>query len=136
MCAMMPILRNFFKSCLAISKTLGTQDSGYRSQNEQDGNRFYSEFCILTPSLPFVMRESLVGLRHAVRVLFLLDRIAAIVRRVEQFSCEAVGHSLFAAPARVLHNPANGQRAATLLVNLNRHLIGRTADASRLDLDG
>ena len=82
------------------------------------------------------MRERLVGVGHAVRVLFFLDSVTAIVRRVEEFTREAVGHGLFAATARVLHDPANRQRAAPLLMNFDRHLIGRSADAALLDLDG
>src|ERR1044071_3324932 len=86
-------------------------------------------------ALPFIMSESLVGLRHAVRVFFLLDRIAAIVRRIKKLSGEAVNHGLFTTTARVLDNPADGQRAPALLMNFNRHLIGRTANAPRFNFD-
>src|ERR1051325_66926 len=69
------------------------------------------------------------------RVLFLLDRVAAIVRRIEQLAREPVNHRLLAAPACVLHYPADGQRSTPLLVYLNRNLVGGTADAARLDFD-
>src|SRR2546423_894437 len=81
------------------------------------------------------MRERLVRFRHAVRVLFFLDGVAAVVGGVEHLAGEAVGHRLLAARARRAHDPANGERAAPLLRDFNRHLISRAADAARLDLD-
>src|SRR6185503_8743150 len=81
------------------------------------------------------MREGFVSVRHAVRVFLLLHRIAAVVRRVENLSRQAIGHRLFTAAAGVGDDPANCQGTAPFLVYFDRHLISRTADASRLHFD-
>jgi hypothetical protein len=81
------------------------------------------------------MRKCLVRIRHAVRIFLLLDRITAIIRRVQQFSSKPVCHRLFASPAGILNNPANRQSTPPLLMDFDRHLIGRTANASGLDFD-
>ncbi len=78
------------------------------------------------------MRERLVGLRHAVDVLFLLDGRAAIVGGVEQLVGELIGHAFFASCAAVTDEPANGERGAPVGVHLHRHLIVRAAYAPRL----
>src|SRR5215470_11268424 len=44
--------------------------------------------------LPPIMRECLVGFRHAVHIFLLLDCRAAVIRRVEQFIRQLVGHTL------------------------------------------
>src|SRR5919107_4102685 len=85
--------------------------------------------------LPLVVREGLVGLGHAVRVVLLLDGVAAVVGGVEHLAGEAVDHRLLAAGAGRAHDPAYCERAAALLRDLDGHLIGRAADAARLDLD-
>src|SRR6185437_658407 len=82
--------------------------------------------------LPAVMRESLVGLRHAVHVFFLLDGGATAVGRVQQFIGKLVHHSLFATSPAVGNQPANGQRGTPLLVHLDRNLVVRAAHAPRL----
>src|SRR5215216_4906359 len=81
------------------------------------------------------MRKRLVRVRHAVRVFFLLHRIAAVVGRVENLGRQTIRHRLFTATAGVGDDPANCQGTAPFLVYFNRHLISRTADASRLHLD-
>ena len=78
------------------------------------------------------MRKSLISVGHAVRILFLLNSVAAIICRVENLSRKTICHRLFAASARVGNNPTNSQGTAPLLVNFNRNLIRRTADAPRL----
>src|SRR5204862_546673 len=45
-----------------------------------------------TSCLPLVMSKRLVGIRHAVRIFLFLDCISAIVRRVQKFRRQAVGH--------------------------------------------
>src|SRR5205085_7455659 len=67
------------------------------------------------------MRDRLVRLGHAVRVVLLLDGVAAIVGGVEHLAREAVGHRLLAARARSAHNPADGERAAPLLRRSEEH---------------
>src|SRR5215210_7943247 len=91
---------------------------------------------LITEYLPLVVRERLVGLGHTVRVVLLLDGIAAVVGGVEHLAGEAVDHRLLAAGAGGAHDPADGERAAALLRDLDGHLVGRAADAARLDLDG
>src|SRR6185312_8914452 len=78
------------------------------------------------------MRERLVRVGHAVRVFFLLYRVSAVVSRVENLSRQTIGHRLFTAPTRVRNDPANCQGTAPLLVYLDRNLISRTPNASRL----
>src|SRR5690349_21686050 len=78
------------------------------------------------------MRECFVSVRHAVRVFLLLHRIAAVVRRVAMLGRQTISHRLFTAAAGVGDDPANCQGTAPFLVYFDRHLISRTADASRL----
>jgi hypothetical protein len=52
-----------------------------------------------------------------------------------EFRRQTIGHRLFAATARVGNDPANCQGTAPFLVNFDRHLISRTANASRLHFD-
>src|SRR5690348_12334376 len=77
--------------------------------------------------LPAVVRERLVGLRHAVHVFFLLYRSAAAVGRVQQLVGELINHAFFAASPAVGNQPADGQRCAPVLVDLDRNLVVRTA---------
>src|ERR1051326_3941974 len=62
--------------------------------------------------LPAVVGESLVGLRHAMRVFALLDRGAAVVGGVVQLAGEALDHRLLGTCARVQHDPAHAERHA------------------------
>src|SRR5712692_7614602 len=64
-------------------------------------------------------------------IVFLLDRVAAIVRRIEQLSRQPVSHRFLAAPARKRDDPANRQRTAPLLMNFDRDLIGGSSYAPR-----
>src|SRR3546814_2611173 len=79
--------------------------------------------------LPAVVAESAVRFGHAVRVFALLDRIATIVRRVEQFARQARGHRGFAAVTRGGDQPADRERLCAFGTDFDRNLIGRTADA-------
>src|SRR2546423_194594 len=81
------------------------------------------------------MGESLVGFGHAVRVLFLLHGVAAIIRSVHDFASQTVCHGLFAAPSGVRDDPANRQRAAPLLRDFYGNLVVRAADAPGFHLD-
>src|SRR5262249_61746030 len=62
-------------------------------------------------ALPAVVGESLVGLRHAMRVLLLLDRPAASGGGVEQLASELLDHRLLGACAGGLYQPSPGARA-------------------------
>src|ERR1019366_5687660 len=86
----------------------------------------------ITKSLPPVMRERLVRFRHAMHVFFLLDGGAFTVRGVEQLIGQLVNHSLFAAAARIAHDPTDGQRRPAVRSDFNRHLVVRSAHAPRL----
>src|SRR5690242_14232314 len=70
-------------------------------------------------SLPSVVREGLVRVRHAMRVLAPLDRDPAIVGGVEQFAREPLLHRVFRAPARAADQPADRQRLAAVGANLD-----------------
>src|SRR5712671_8145437 len=84
---------------------------------------------------PAIMRKRPVGLGHAVRILALLDGVSPAVGRVEQFGREPLGHCLFVALARGRDDPADAERLPTRRANLDRHLVGRAADAPGAYLD-
>src|SRR5688572_21001077 len=89
MCAMIPMLRT-------RSSAVGA---------------FVTDADMLLMALPPVVRESLVGLRHAVLVVLLLERAALLIQRVEKLARELALHPLFAPFARVNNEPADRQRA-------------------------
>src|SRR5258707_1084628 len=78
------------------------------------------------------MRESLVGLGHAMYVFLLLDGAAARVGRVDQLIGELVDHGLAGAFARILQEPANRQRLPPERVYFHGNLVVRAAHAPRL----
>src|SRR5215831_7483329 len=84
--------------------------------------------------LPAVVRESLVGLRHLVRVLAALNARAKAVAGDQQLVHQPLGHRLLAALPRVRHDPAQRQRGAARGAHLHRHLVGRAADPAAADL--
>src|SRR5947208_13366951 len=61
-------------------------------------------------ALPAVVREGLVGVCHLVDVLALLDRVAAVLRGVDDLVREAILHRLLVALAGVLDEPAHAER--------------------------
>src|SRR4029450_9356438 len=85
--------------------------------------------------LPAIVSEGLVGLRHLVGVLSLLDRRPAVVGRVQQFGRQLVGHApLGPSPGRT-DDPAHGQRRTPIGAYLDRDLVRRATDPARLHLD-
>src|SRR6267143_44921 len=86
--------------------------------------------------LPAIVSERLVGLRHLVRVLALLDRRAPVVRRVEQLGGELVRHRALGPPAGGADTRAHRERRAPVGTHLDRDLIRRAADPPRLHFDG
>src|SRR5438132_7296169 len=94
----------------------------------------HSAFCIsaFVTYLPPIMRESLVGLRHLVRIFLLLDRVAAVVCGIHDLARELVLHRLFAAAGGAADQPANRQGGAAGGPHFDRHLVVRTADAAAL----
>src|SRR5918994_2273240 len=85
--------------------------------------------------LPAVVREGLVGLRHPVDVVLLLECAALLVERVEDLPDELRLHALLAALPRVRHKPAHGEGAGAALRPLHGHLVVRAADAPRAHLE-
>src|SRR5438093_6731776 len=113
MCAMMPMFRVLLSaSCLGIADLL-------------------SAYC-----LPPVMSERLVRFGHAVRVLALLHRAAAKVRRVHELVGQLLLHRLaVAARPRVADQPPDAEREAAVGVHFHRHLIVAAADAARFHFE-
>src|SRR5918997_6888715 len=85
--------------------------------------------------LPAVMGKGLVGLRHAEDVVLALVRAALLGLRVEQLVGEPLGHRLLAPVAGELDQPADRERAGAGRGHLDRHLVGRAADAAGADLE-
>src|SRR3954454_22913395 len=85
--------------------------------------------------LPAVVREGLVGLRHPVDVVLALERPALLVEGVQNLVSELRAHPLLAALARVVHEPAHGERAGAALRHLDGDLVVGAADAATADLE-
>src|SRR5713101_2642773 len=87
-------------------------------------------------SLPAVVRERLVGLRHLVSIFSLLHGRAAVVGGVEELAGQPLRHALLRAAARGSDEPAHAERGAPVGPYLHRHLVGRAAHPPRLDFYG
>src|SRR5215467_11404962 len=98
-------------------------------------NRLFASSSEREAPLPPVMRKRLVRFRHAMHVFFLLDGGAAAVGGIEQFIGQLVDHSLLAAVACISNDPADGQRGATVGIDLNRHLVVGATDTPGLYLE-
>ncbi|MNF61956.1 hypothetical protein D3C84_436220 [compost metagenome] len=81
------------------------------------------------------MREGLVGFSHAVHVFTLLHCSAFAFGGIDQLASQAQGHGLLTTLARVIYQPAHGQRVTTGRTNFNRNLVGSTADTTGLHFD-
>src|SRR5437763_3758142 len=81
---------------------------------------------------PPIMRESLVGLSHAVDVFFLLHGCSASIGSVEQLVSELIDHAFFSAGTAIADDPANRERSATVWIHFHRNLIVRAANAAGL----
>src|SRR6476620_11689526 len=88
------------------------------------------------PRSPAVVREGAVGLGHLVGVLATLHRGTQAVGGVEDLVHEALGHRLLATLARVADHPAQREGRGAVGLDLDRDLVGRTADTAGLDLEG
>src|SRR6478672_12436826 len=147
MWAMMPMLRTLVRSVRTSSATVLCLVSCRRMYRSARGRVRTSDHQVSAPGcsggaardgsgLPAVVREGLVGLGHLVRVLATLHRGAETVAGVEDLVHEALGHGLLTALPRVADEPAQGESRGPVRLDLDRHLVGRTADATGLDLDG
>src|SRR4051794_30156509 len=119
--AMIPMLRTLARSTPVLVATVVLASS--RRQSESAGS-------------PAVVGEGLVGLRHLVRVLALLDRRAEAVARVEQLVHQPLGHGLLATLAGVEHQPAQREGGGAGGPHLHRDLVGRATDTAAAHLQG
>src|ERR1035437_355729 len=103
-----------------------------RTPRRRPGGAFLSH---TSRRLPAIVRERLVGFGHAVRVFLLLHTVALTLRRRDHFGGQLLGHRLLVALARVLDQPAHGERRAALGTHFDGHLVGGAADAAALHLD-
>src|SRR5580698_10307186 len=85
---------------------------------------------VICQALPTIMREGLIGLRHAEDVVLALVRAALLGLGIEQLVREALRHRLLAALTRELDQPAHRQRAGTARRDLDGHLVGGATDAA------
>src|SRR5580765_5823245 len=132
MCAMMPMFRVFAnEDCLAISFEL----SAISGQRTATASCSWALLAV-SFSLPTIVRERLVRLRHAVRVFALLHGAAAEVGGVEQLVRQLLLHRLaVAARGGVADDPADAQRQPSIRIHFDRHLVVRAADAARLHFE-
>src|SRR3972149_4558185 len=72
-------------------------------------------------SLPAVVRERLVGLRHPVRVFSLLDGGAPVVGRVQELAGQLLRHALLPPAAGGGGEPPHRGRGPALRAYLHRH---------------
>src|SRR5258706_9396024 len=107
----------------------------FRTRSRATAVSFFSLVLKVSAPLPAVVRESLVGLRHPVDVVFPLERPTLLVQGVHDLVGELDAHALLPALARERHEPAHGKRAGPALRNLHRNLVVRTADAAAFDLE-
>src|SRR5580692_2950512 len=77
----------------------------------------------LTTSLPAIVRESLVRLRHSMNVVLFLNRPTAHVRGVGQLVGQFVRHAFVRPAASILQNPADRQAHAAILRHFHRNLV-------------
>src|SRR6185295_16743411 len=131
-CAMIPMLR-----VLASSAFLAIFPSCLFSGLVRSGGPAKSSSAARTSwgALPAVMCECLVRFGHLVCVLTAFDARAQAVAGVQQLVHQTLGHRLLAALAGVTHQPAERQRRASTGLDLDRHLIGGTADPATLHFD-
>src|SRR4051794_16115302 len=102
MWAMMPMLRYLSSGWLRAMTSNSNALAGLMRSPAKAGIQI--EF---RDRLPAVVAEGAVRLGHPVRVLALLDRVAAIARRVHQLARQAAGHRLLRAVARGGDQPAD-----------------------------
>src|SRR6188768_2648008 len=129
MCAMMPMLRTFVRS-VSTSCATGVfllYDRGMRGLGHSPR---------ISGLLPAVVREGAVRLGHLVGVFAALDRGTEAVRGIQDLVLQTLGHRLLTTALRVADEPAECQRVGAARLDLDRHLVGRAADATALDLEG
>lgn len=81
------------------------------------------------------MGECLVGLGHAVRVIFLFDGSTLSLGSCHDLGSKAVGHAFVVAGTCILDEPAECQRRPAIRTHFDRHLVCGTTDAATAHLD-
>src|SRR6266849_11138442 len=109
----------------------------FQMKNEKTSSFFILKFSyeilhFASTALPPVMRKGLIGLRHLVRIFFLLDRVAAVVGGIHDLAGALVLHRLLAATVREGDQPSDGQGGAAGGPHFHGNLIVRSADATAL----
>src|SRR5690349_17808221 len=130
MCAMMPMFRVFSRGYCASTARLLPKGGG--GTQEKRGARSRPPLCI--SSLPAIMRERLVGLRHLVSVFSLLHRGPAVVGRVEQLAGQLLGHAALGTTSGGPDEPPHAERGPPIRPHLDGHLVGGAADPAGFHL--
>src|SRR6185295_4755250 len=81
------------------------------------------------------MREGLVGIGHAMRILPPLYCDASIVGGIEELPGEPLFHRVFGTAARARDQPADRKSLAAVGAHLDRDLVGGAADSAGAHLD-
>src|SRR5438067_819351 len=84
---------------------------------------------------PSVMGERLVRLGHLVEILAALHRRPLADGGVHDLADQPLAHRVLPALAGEVHQPPQRERRAALRTNLDRHLVRRSADPPRADLE-
>src|SRR5712692_5841001 len=84
---------------------------------------------------PPVMGKGLIGLGHAVHVLFLLHSAAAAIGCINQLLSQLIYHRLAGTASGIQDQPADSQRLPPEGVDLHWHLVIGAAHAARLDFE-
>src|SRR5215470_20164063 len=79
------------------------------------------------------MTEGLVAFSHSMGLFLPLHRTARVLAGVEDLERELLGHAPAATLAGEAHDPPAGKRQPPVGPDLDRHLVGRAANAARLD---
>src|SRR5215211_4161569 len=80
------------------------------------------------------MREGFIGLGHAVDVVLPLPGAALLLVGIENLRGETLGHRVLATGAGELDQPADREGAGATGGNLDRDLVGGTADTAGANL--
>src|SRR5579875_2902837 len=110
-------------------------DAPGRLRAYADRGAFSGEGPMPHPALPAIVSEGLVGLRHAVDVVFALVGVALLLDRIEQLVRELLRHRALATAASELDEPPHGEGARATRRHFDGHLVGRAADAARANLE-
>src|SRR5437899_12985076 len=83
---------------------------------------------------PPVMGKGLIGLGHAVHVLFLLHRAAAAIGSIDKLVSQLIDHRLAGTASGIQDQPADSQRLPPEAGDLHWQLVVGAAPSAGLDL--